>query len=147
MSFLLIKNPAGAGSQLASKGPDVGRSTSSLISARYRVIGRDRQRWLDAGRIGMDGNQIVLVVDAEILIECLVRSITGGRAGEFGGDRSCHVYLKRKGRPEERPVQARANYQNHPFGSLQRGYSSLGGGTVVQFPRIWMSSGKCRLGG
>ena len=25
------------------------------------------------------------------------------------------------------------------------GYSSLGGGTVVQFPRIWMSSGECRL--
>ena len=30
-------------------------------------------------------------------------------------------------------------------GWLQRGYSSLGGGTMVQFPRIWMSSGECRL--
>ena len=26
-----------------------------------------------------------------------------------------------------------------------KAYSSLGGGTVVQFPRIWMLSGECRV--
>jgi len=41
--------------------------------------------------------------------------------------------------------QARADYQNHAIGWLQRGYSSLGGGKVVRFPRIWMASGECRL--
>ncbi len=41
--------------------------------------------------------------------------------------------------------QARVDYQNHAIGWLQRGYSSLGGGKVVQFPRIWMSSGECRV--
>ncbi len=41
--------------------------------------------------------------------------------------------------------QARADYQNHAIGWLQRGYSSLGGGTVVRFPRIWMASGECRI--
>ncbi len=40
--------------------------------------------------------------------------------------------------------QARADSQNHAIGWLQRGYSSLGGGTLVQFSRIWMSSGECR---
>ncbi len=29
--------------------------------------------------------------------------------------------------------QARADCQNHAIGWLQRGYSSLGGGTLVQF--------------
>ena len=32
-------------------------------------------------------------------------------------------------------------------GWLQRGCSSLGGGTVVPFSRIWMASGECRLKG
>ena len=41
--------------------------------------------------------------------------------------------------------QARADYQNHAIGWLQRGYNSFGGGTVVQFPRSWMSSGECRF--
>ena len=31
---------------------------------------------------------------------------------------------------------SRANYQNHAIGWLQRGCSSLGVGTVVQFPRL-----------
>ncbi len=43
--------------------------------------------------------------------------------------------------------QARANYQNHALGWLQRGYIFLGGRKVVRFPRIWMSSGVgCHLG-
>ena len=41
--------------------------------------------------------------------------------------------------------QARADYQNHAIGWLQRGYSSLGGGKVVRFPRIWMVYGECRF--
>ena len=41
--------------------------------------------------------------------------------------------------------QARADYQNHAIGWLHRGYSSLGGGKVVRFPRIWMVYGECRL--
>ncbi len=41
--------------------------------------------------------------------------------------------------------QARADYQNHAIGRMQRGYSPLGAGTVVRFPGIWMASGKCRL--
>ena len=43
--------------------------------------------------------------------------------------------------------QARADYQNHAIGWLHRGYSSLGGGKVVRFPRIWMAYGECRLNG
>ncbi len=46
---------------------------------------------------------------------------------------------------DRKAFQARADYQNHAIGWLQRGYSTLGGGKVVQFPRIWMSSGECRL--
>ena len=41
--------------------------------------------------------------------------------------------------------QARADYQNHAIGWLHRGYSSLGGGKVVRFPRIWVVYGECRL--
>ena len=41
--------------------------------------------------------------------------------------------------------QARADYQNHAIGWLHRGYSSLGGGKVVRFPRIWMVYGECRV--
>ncbi len=41
--------------------------------------------------------------------------------------------------------QTRADLQNQAIGWLQRGYTSLGGGTVVQFPPSWMSSGECRL--
>ncbi len=41
--------------------------------------------------------------------------------------------------------QARADCQNQAIGWLQRGYSSLGGGTVVRFPRIWMAPGECRI--
>ena len=41
--------------------------------------------------------------------------------------------------------QARADYQNHAIGWLHRGYSSLGGGKVVRFPRIWMVYAECRL--
>ena len=42
--------------------------------------------------------------------------------------------------------QARADYQNHAIGWLQRGYSPLGAGTVVRYPRIWKASGECRVG-
>ena len=31
------------------------------------------------------------------------------------------------------------------IGWLRKRYRSLGGGTVVRFPRIWMSSGECRF--
>ena len=41
--------------------------------------------------------------------------------------------------------QSLADLQNLAIGWLQRGYSSVGGGTVVQFPRFWMSSGECRV--
>ena len=40
---------------------------------------------------------------------------------------------------------ALADYQNHVIGWLQWEQSSLGDGAVVRFPRIWMSSGECRL--
>ena len=42
---------------------------------------------------------------------------------------------------------ALADYQNHVIGWLQWEQSSLGDGAVVRFPRIWMSSGECRLNG
>ena len=41
--------------------------------------------------------------------------------------------------------RTRADLQNQAIGWLRKGYSSLGGGRVVRIPRIWMSSGKCRL--
>ncbi len=41
--------------------------------------------------------------------------------------------------------QARADVQNQAIGWLRKGCRSLGGGTVVRFPRIWMVSGECRL--
>ena len=40
-----------------------------------------------------------------------------------------------------------ADFQNHAIGWPQKGCSSFGGRTVVRFPRIWMSSGSCRLKG
>ena len=40
---------------------------------------------------------------------------------------------------------ALADYQNHVIGWLQWEQSSLGDGAVVRFPRIWMSSGECRI--
>ena len=52
------------------------------------------------------------------------------------------VWMARK--MTEWPSQARADYQNHAIGWLHRGYSSLGGGKVVRFPRIWMVYGECR---
>ena len=41
--------------------------------------------------------------------------------------------------------QARADLQNHVIGWLQRGYSSLGDGAGVRFPRSWMAPGECRV--
>ena len=41
--------------------------------------------------------------------------------------------------------QTRTELQNQTLGWLRKGCSSLGGGTAVQLPRIWMSSGECRL--
>ncbi|MCH8184039.1 MAG: serine protease [Proteobacteria bacterium] len=41
--------------------------------------------------------------------------------------------------------QARADYQDKVVGWLRKGCSSLGGGMVVQFPRILMSFRKCRF--
>ena len=41
--------------------------------------------------------------------------------------------------------QMTADLQNQAIGWLRKGYNSLGGGTVVRFPRFWMSSGECRL--
>ena len=41
--------------------------------------------------------------------------------------------------------RTRADLQNQAIGWLRKGNSSLGGGTVVRFLRIWMSSGKCRV--
>ena len=41
--------------------------------------------------------------------------------------------------------QSRVDSQIHAIGGLQRGHSSLGGGTLVQSSRSWMSSGKCRF--
>ena len=48
-------------------------------------------------------------------------------------------------RNDQMAFHALADYQNHVIGWLQRGYSSLGDGAVVRFPRSWMSSGKCRF--
>ncbi len=41
--------------------------------------------------------------------------------------------------------RTRADLQNRAIGLAAEGWSSLGGGPVVRFPRIWMSSGKCRF--
>ncbi len=41
--------------------------------------------------------------------------------------------------------QTRTNLQNQAIGWLRKGCSSLGGGMVVRFSRIWMSSGECRI--
>ena len=49
------------------------------------------------------------------------------------------------GKSGQMAFQTRADLQNHAIGWLQSGCSSLGGGTVIRFPRIWMASGKCRL--
>ena len=45
----------------------------------------------------------------------------------------------------EWPSKRGPDYQNHAIGWLHRGYSSLGGGKVVRFPRIWMVYGECRI--
>ena len=50
-------------------------------------------------------------------------------------------------RNDQMAFHALADYQNHVIGWLQWEQSSLGDGAVVRFPRIWMSSGECRLKG
>ena len=56
----------------------------------------------------------------------------------------------RRGLPEWRKTgqmafRTRAVLQNQAIGWLRKGYSSLGGGTVVRFPRSWRSPGECRF--
>ena len=41
-------------------------------------------------------------------------------------------------------LRTRANLQNQAIGRLRKGCRSLGDGTVVRFPWIWMSSGESR---
>ena len=41
--------------------------------------------------------------------------------------------------------RTRPDLQNQAIGWLRKGYNSVGGGTVVQFPLSWTSSGECRL--
>ena len=53
------------------------------------------------------------------------------------------VWMARK--MTEWPSKRGSDYQNHAIGWLHRGYSSLGGGKVVRFPRIWMVYGECRV--
>ncbi len=48
-------------------------------------------------------------------------------------------------RNDQMAFHALADYQNHVIGWLQWEQSSLGDGAVVRFPRIWMSSGECRI--
>ena len=40
-------------------------------------------------------------------------------------------------------LPTRTDLQNQAVGWLPKGCRSLGRGTVVRFPRIWMSSGEC----
>ncbi len=42
-------------------------------------------------------------------------------------------------------LPTRTDLQNQAVGWLPKGCRSLGRGTVVRFPRIWMSSVECRL--
>ena len=48
-------------------------------------------------------------------------------------------------RNDQMAFHALADYQNHVIGWLQWEQSPLGVGAVVRFPRIWMSSGECRI--
>ena len=48
-------------------------------------------------------------------------------------------------RNDQMGFHALADYQNHVIGWLQWEQSALGDGAVVRFPRIWMSSGECRV--
>ena len=41
--------------------------------------------------------------------------------------------------------QTKADLQNQAIGWLRKGYSSLGGGTVVSSLQTWRPSGECRL--
>ncbi len=49
------------------------------------------------------------------------------------------------GKSGQMAFQTRASLQNQAIGWLRKGCSSLGGGTLVQFPRIWRASGECRI--
>ncbi len=49
------------------------------------------------------------------------------------------------GKSGQLAFRTRAAPQNQAIGWLRKGYSSLGGGTVVRFSRIWVSSGECRF--
>ena len=53
------------------------------------------------------------------------------------------VWMARK--MTEWPSEQRPFKKNQDIVWLQRRWNSLGGGSVVQFPRIWMSYGKCRF--
>ena len=45
----------------------------------------------------------------------------------------------------EAAIRADAMLDKGDLDGQRRGCSSLGGGTVIRFPRIWMSYGECRL--
>ena len=49
------------------------------------------------------------------------------------------------GKSGQMAFQTRADLQNQAIGWLRKGCRSLGGGTVVRFPRIRMSYGEYRL--
>ncbi len=42
-------------------------------------------------------------------------------------------------------LQMRTDLQNQAIGWRRKGCRSFGGRTVVRFPRLWMSSGECRV--
>ena len=62
-----------------------------------------------------------------------------------GEDKATGGVCLNGGKSGQMAFQTRAYLQNHAIGWLQRGCSSLGGGTVVRFPGTWMASGECRL--
>ena len=49
------------------------------------------------------------------------------------------------GKTGQMAFQTMTDLQKRAFGWLRKGCRSLDGGTAVSFPRIWMSSGECRI--
>ena len=80
------------------------------------------------------------------LIDDLRRRPAPAKAEGIDGEEKATGEVCLDGEKNDRVAfQARADYQNHAIGWLHRGYSSLGGGKVVRFPRIWMVYGECRV--
>ena len=111
--------------------------------------------------MGESGHKCLLGVKIGRLAHASITSVVGGKADEIGGKADIAILNVRcwgvsrrsdgmaqtSAFSQQRTFVGALEVQNQAIGWLRKGCSSLGVRTVVRFPRIWVVSGKCRLGG